>query len=616
MTDPRKAYAARVQRFLSERDAVSGRLRLASLFRILLFLAAGGALYLAITFHGAFAVGVLVLLALFAWLVSRYEDLKYLKRKLDALIRLNETEIRVLDLDFEGLPEGTRYRDPAHAFSEDLELFGPGSFFQYANRCGLGPGARQLAQWLAANDTGSVPEKQEAIRELAPQADWRQEFYAVAQLSGKGATVPAVLDWLEAYRPFTQPAYRLAPYFFGSASLGLIGAFLAGWVTAWAAGAAFLAGLCIAGYFAGRVGKLAARASRVQDVFDGYARLVALVENREFSSDLLRREQQKLRKDGVPASTLLRQFSRRLAALDQRNNLLVALLGNGFLLWDLFQSRAVEAWISAHGNQVRDWFGSMAALDAWSSLGNFAFNHPGFVFPELETTGEVADGAQADPGGEPITGPAAVAAAGLAHPLLPPEGRVANDFEIREGGFFVITGANMAGKSTFLRTLTLALVMANCGLPVCAGSFRYRPVPLVSSMRTSDSLARSESYFFAELKRLQFLIATLKERPCFVVLDEILKGTNSADKAEGSRLFLRRLVRMGATGVIATHDLSLCQVADTEPRVENWHFDAEIRQGELYFDYRLKPGVCHSMNASFLLRKMGIVEDPEGNRPS
>ena len=599
MTDPRKVYAARVQRFLAERDVVSGRLRLASLFRILLFLGAGAALYLAFAMHGAFAALVFVLLALFGWLVGRYEDLSYQKRKLDALIRLNETEIRVLDLDMEGLPEGTRYRDPGHAYSEDLELFGPGSFFQYANRCGLGPGAELLAHWLAANDTGSVRERQEAIRELAPQTDWRQEFYAVAQLSETGTTVPAVLDWLEAYRPFTLPAYRLVPYFFGLVSLGLFGAFLAGWVSAWAAGAAFLAGLCIAGYFAGRVGKLAAHAARVQDVFDGYARLVAHVENRDFSSDMLRREQQNLQIDGEPVSALLKQFSRRLAALDQRNNFLVALLGNGFLLWDLLQSRAVEAWITAHGNRVRDWFGSMAALDAWCSLGNFAFNHPVYVFPELESSGQIA-----------------VAATGLAHPLLPPEGRVANEFEIREGGFFVITGANMAGKSTFLRTLSLALVMANCGLPVCAASFRYQPVPLVSSMRTSDSLARSESYFFAELKRLQFLIAALKERPCFVVLDEILKGTNSADKAEGSRLFLRRLVRIGATGVIATHDLSLCEVADTEPRVENWHFDAEIREGELYFDYRLKPGVCHSMNASFLLRKMGIVEDPEGKRPS
>ncbi|EAR16037.1 MutS-related protein [Robiginitalea biformata] len=616
MTTPREAYAARLKGLREEREAISRRLHLTALFRVLSFLGAGGALYLAAASHGAFAAVSLVLLALFGWLVGRNEDLKYQRRKRDELIRLNETETRVLDLDYEDLPEGTGYRDSGHAFSEDLDLFGPGSFFQYANRCGLLPGAERLAKWLTDNDTGSVRGKQEAIRELAPQVNWRQEYYAVARISDKGATVHSALDWLEGYGPFTRPTYRYAPYLFGLVSLGLLGAFLAGWVTPWAVGGVFLSGLVIAGYFAKRVGKLAADASRVQDVFEGYARLVAHVEDREFSSEMLCREQGKLRKDGEAVSVLLKRFSRHLSALDQRNNLLVALLGNGFLLWDLLKSRAVEAWITAHGSQVRHWFGGIAALDAWCSLGNFAFNHPDYTYPGLEVAAYVGDSGQPVSLGGNADRPFVVAASGLAHPLLPPGNRVANDFEIREGGFFVITGANMAGKSTFLRTLSLSLVMANCGLPVCATSFSYTPLPLISSMRTSDSLARSESYFFAELKRLQFLIAALEERPSFVVLDEILKGTNSTDKAKGSRLFLGRLVRMGATGVIATHDLSLCQVADTEPRVENWHFDAEIRQGELHFDYRLKPGVCHSMNASFLLRKMGIVEDPEGKQPS
>ncbi len=615
MTAPREAYAARLVTLGEEREVISRRLRLTALFRVLLFLGAGGALYLAAASHGSYAIISLVLLVIFGWLVGRYEDLKYRKQKLDELIRLNETEIRVLDLDFEHLPEGARFRDPGHAYSEDLELFGPGSFFQYANRCGLEPGAERLAAWLTANDAGSVRGKQEAIRELMPQVEWRQEFYAVARISDKGATVHSALAWLEGYRPFTRPAYRYAPYLFGLVSLGLLGAFLAGWVTPWAVGGVFLSGLVIAGYYAKRVGKLAADASQVQDVFEGYARLVAHVEDRDFSSEMLCGEQEKLRKDGKAVSVLLKRFSRHLAALDQRNNLLVALLGNGFLLWDLLQSRAVEAWITSHGRHVRQWFGSIAALDAWCSLGNFAFNHPDYAYPGLEVTADNDMEPQEPSGTENADHPIVVAASGLAHPLLPTANRVANDFEIWEGGFFVITGANMAGKSTFLRTLSLSLVMANCGLPVCATSFSYTPIPLISSMRTSDSLARSESYFFAELKRLQFLISTLEERACFVVLDEILKGTNSTDKAEGSRLFLKRLVRSGATGVIATHDLSLCQVAETEPRVANWHFDAEIRQGELYFDYRLKPGVCHSMNASFLLRKMGIVEDPEGKQP-
>jgi DNA mismatch repair ATPase MutS len=175
--------------------------------------------------------------------------------------------------------------------------------------------------------------------------------------------------------------------------------------------------------------------------------------------------------------------------------------------------------------------------------------------------------------------------------------------------FYVITGANMAGKSTFLRTLALGMVMARAGLPTCASKMQYSPIPLITSMRSVDSLARSESYFFAELKRLKVLVESLNARPHFVILDEILKGTNSSDKARGSRLLLERLVQSGATGLIATHDLSLCEAANTLDAVRNFYFDAEIREGELYFDYRLRPGVCSNMNASFLLKKMGIVRE-------
>ncbi|MBC2838678.1 DNA mismatch repair protein MutS [Robiginitalea sp. SC105] len=591
MSASRQGYLERLDGLKQQYDRQLRRLRWLALVRVFTFLAAASCGYMAFTRHGAFAIGCLLLLALFAWMVGRYEDWKYTLRKLRELRRLNETEIRALELEFSDLPDGGRFRDASHAFSEDLEIFGPGSFFQYMNRCGLEPGESQLAAWLTDNEPGDVPAKQEAIRELAPQAGWRQDFYATGKLSGPEIRLEPILDWLEGYRHFTPSYFRFVPYAFALLSVLILAGYFSGMVTGWVLGGIFLSGLGICGLYLGRVGRLAADVARVQSVFEPCSRLVAKIEAHEFKAGLLQELKQGLAAEGTPVSARLREFSRYLAALDNRNNLLVALFGNGFLLWDLMQSRNIENWIAENGRDVRSWFECISAMDAWCSLGNFAFNHPGYAYPRL------------------ATGQGVIRAQALAHPLLQAAGRVANDFAIDWGNFHVITGANMAGKSTFLRTLSLAMVMANCGLPVCAAEFTYSPLPLVSSMRTSDSLARSESYFFAELKRLQFLVATLEERPCFVVLDEILKGTNSTDKARGSRLFLQRLVRSGATGVIATHDLSLCEVADTEPRVANWHFDAEVRGGELYFDYRLKPGICTGMNASFLLRKMGIVDE-------
>ena len=185
--------------------------------------------------------------------------------------------------------------------------------------------------------------------------------------------------------------------------------------------------------------------------------------------------------------------------------------------------------------------------------------------------------------------------------------RIDNDFTIENQQFFIITGANMAGKSTFLRTVSLAIVMGNMGLPVCAEEFKYAPIKLITSMRTSDSLADNESYFFSELKRLKFIVDEIKTEEYFIILDEILKGTNSTDKAIGSKKFVEKLVSSKSTGIIATHDLSLCEIEKDLSEVQNYYFDAEITNDELSFDYKLKEGICKNMNASFLLKKMEII---------
>ncbi len=249
----------------------------------------------------------------------------------------------------------------------------------------------------------------------------------------------------------------------------------------------------------------------------------------------------------------------------------------------------VERWIAENKSVVEKWFEVIEFFDAINSLGNYAFNHKSNVYPILSDEN------------------VAIEAKDFGHPLLSKEKAVTNDIRLNKEEFFIITGANMAGKSTFLRTVALNIVMANCGLPVFATSFVYSPIKLISSMRTSDSLQNDESYFFSELKRLKFIVDEIKTDRYFIILDEILKGTNSKDKAEGSKKFIKKLVESKSTGIVATHDLSLCTLSDELPQVKNHYFDAEIVNDELFLDYKFKDGVCQNMNASFLLKKMKIV---------
>ena len=264
-------------------------------------------------------------------------------------------------------------------------------------------------------------------------------------------------------------------------------------------------------------------------------------------------------------------------------------LGNGLLLWDLHQSYKIEKWIEKYNSLVESWFDVIAFFDAQISLANYAFNHPKYPFPVLNKDENILDGTL------------------LGHPLINNKTRISNNFLIRKKDFMIITGANMAGKSTFLRTVSLTIVMANVGLPVCAKKLDYSPTKLITSMRTSDSLVDESSYFHAEIMRLKFIVDQMKDEQYFIILDEILKGTNSKDKAIGSRKFVERLVKSGSTGIIATHDLSLCDIDKEYDQIHNKYFDALIKDEELYFDYQLKEGVCVNMNASFLLKKMGII---------
>jgi len=294
---------------------------------------------------------------------------------------------------------------------------------------------------------------------------------------------------------------------------------------------------------------------------------------------------------GNPAHIVINQLAKLLAAFDTRLNVLANFLLNGFLLWDMQCIFRLEKWKSRYRDHFTPWVDGTAKIDALISLATFHFNFPDYSFPEF-TRQEM------------------MRATALGHPLIPDEQRVCNDFTIAsEGTVVVITGANMAGKSTFLRSIGVNLVLAMAGAPVCAGQFAFIPSDLFTSMRTSDSLLHHESYFFTELKRIKTIVDELVGgRKMLVMLDEILKGTNSADKHKGSLAVLERIFSLGGTAIIATHDLELAKTeSQYKGRLINKCFEIEINGAGISFDYKLRDGITQKMNASLLMRQMGIV---------
>tara|TARA_R110002051_G_scaffold153510_5_gene225949 strand:+ start:23306 stop:25078 length:1773 start_codon:yes stop_codon:yes gene_type:complete len=590
MDNLQQFYTNKVKGFSIQIEALNKTLFTFSLLRLLIFLGTIVAIYFA-SVNAKYVIGVLCVgIPLFLFLVSKYSNLKHQKEKLKALKYINTVELKVLKRDYSNLSNGKEFADDIHFFSQDIDLFGEGSFYQISNRTKLSEGSLLLADIYKENSISDIKQKQEAIAEIGEKVDWRQEFSAMAALTKTETSTHTIAKWLKNYKPFVPKAMQFIPLVFSIISVGIFIAYFLDFLPESVLIMWLVLGMIIVGVFSKKVTNLGQSATKMKSTFDQYNQLLSMIETTEFSSDLLKRQKANILSNGEHNSKVLKKFASLLSNLDRNNNLLYLIFANGFFLRSLTDCLAVENWINKHGKSVETWFNTIAFFDAYNSLGNFAFNHPNFTYPTIINDGVVLKSKNAG------------------HPLLDPAKSVLNDITIDGGQFFIITGANMAGKSTFLRTVSLQIMMANVGLPVCAESVSYSPIKLITSMRTTDSLTDDESYFFSELKRLRYIVDEIQTDRYFIVLDEILKGTNSTDKALGSRKFVERLVKSKSTGIIATHDLSLCEVANEHEAVKNYYFDAEIIDNELHFDYTFKDGICQNMNASFLLKKMGIIE--------
>lgn len=560
-----------------------------SVFRFAVFIGTCLLIYLTLgAYPDVFIVGFLGAV-LFSFLVVKHIDLQRKRAIINAKIAINKDEISVANGEFHHLETGEEFINPTHFYSNDIDLFGKGSFFQNINRTKTIDGKRFLAKLLSENVTTFIESKQKAIKELSEKAIWRQNFAALASLVSVKTNSNFIESWFSNYKSVFPKVLSKVQVVFSLISIALIGLISFGflpfsYLIFW-----FFIGLFITGRFLKKTSNLYSETDKVRETFKQYHVLLNEIENEKFASEILVEKQTIINSESKKASKIFKEFARILDTFDQRNNILIAVLGNGLFLTEIYNACKVEKWISNYKHVVEKWFEVVAFFDAKNSLANFTFNKPNFVFPEIVSHQNVIDGEN------------------LGHPLLNASKRVDNNFSIKKEAFFIVTGANMAGKSTFLRTVSLSIVMANCGLPVCAKSYKYAPIKLITSMRTTDSLTEDESYFYSELKRLKFIVDQIENEDYFIILDEILKGTNSKDKAIGSKKFVEKLSKSKSTGIIATHDVSLCALENEFKDIKNYYFDAEIVNNELHFDYTLKDGICKNMNASFLLQKMEVI---------
>lgn len=589
MENPISYYKIHLEKYQNQAKAYYRKMTVLSFLRLVVFVVSGIGIYISFDIWEATVVIALAGVVIFVKLLSRYTDAKRERAFNNALATINEDELKIASGDFYERDSGLQFQDSSHNYSLDIDLFGRGSFFQFLNRTTIKEGTEQLVESLKANNIEDILLRQEAIKELSTKIEWRQRYTAASSLVAIETPAKSIINWISNYKTFLPKFMKWVPYIFALVSVLLIGLSLTHLINATFVGYWFFVGLGVAGIYVKKVTNLASNTDRVRDTFRQYALLLDMIENESFTSELLKQKQKKIQSQDIKASVLFKSFSKSLDALDNRNNLIGAIFGNGFFLMDVKNTYEIEQWIQKYHQKVEDWFDVVSFFDAYNSLGNFVCNHPDFVFPKISTGSSIIEAEQ------------------LGHPLLDKNKRVTSDLRVENEQFFIVTGANMAGKSTFLRTVSLHIVMANIGLPVCAKSSVYSPVKLITSMRTTDSLTDDSSYFFSELTRLKYIVDTIEEAPYFIILDEILKGTNSTDKAIGSKKFVEKLVALKTTGIIATHDLSLCDIEQELSQVKNYYFDAEIINDELHFDYTLKKGVCKNMNASFLLKKMEIV---------
>lgn len=532
---------------------------------------------------------------IFAWLLQKHNSWFHRKDYLKKKIEINKYELEALKYNFSNFENGKEYIDPSHLYTFDLDVFGEHSLFQYLNRTSTSIGKQHLANCMKYHlkTKETIELRQEAIRELSSELEFRQEFRLLGLLyKGKASDSSEIKEWINSPNSFSKRILQILPITVGFINLISISATIWGIIPATLSGAIFTSAILLSFSFSKGITKIQNTYSQKLQILSAYANQIHLVEDKELKSSALLKIKAKFLTQDQTASHSVHQLAKLMNALDQRNNLLMSIILNGLLLWELRQIIRIEQWRSAHATDLPIWLEAIGEIDAYCSLSTFAYNHPDYIFPQIKEQ------------------PFKLEAEELGHPLMEQNKCIRNGINIQaQPSFVIITGANMAGKSTYLRTVAVNYLLGCIGTPVCATKMEFYPSQIITSLRTTDSLTDNESYFFAELKRLKLIIDKLKAgEELFIILDEILKGTNSIDKQKGSLALIKQLINLNTNGIIATHDLQLGSLVKEFPQnIQNHCFEADIIDNELNFSYKMRNGVAQNMNACFLMKKMGIT---------
>ena len=485
---------------------------------------------------------------------------------------------------------GDRFLEPAHPYARDLDLFGPASLFELLCTARTRAGEETLARWLVnAAPTAEIVERHGAVVDLRERVDLREQLFCVGETVRAGVHPDALARWGARRRLLSSRAIRIT-----STVLGLL------WIAAmiawgvWGVGTVALAlsalNLAWAHRIHARWDEAADKIEEATHDLDVLAGVLRLIDHGEFAAYKLKSIQAHLKQANVVPSDAIRRLDRIVGYLESRRNPAMRLL-DVLTFWSAQFVFRAEQWQQDFGPHIRGWLDAVGEFEALTALAGYSFEHPRDVFPEFVDRGPLFDAVE------------------ITHPLLPAERAVRNDVKLGDGlQLMVLSGPNMAGKSTFIRSVGVNAVLAQCGAPVRAKSLTMSPLAVAASICILDSLSGGTSRFYAEIQRLKVAEdLAAGPVPVLFLMDELLSGTNSHDRLEGTRLIVRSLIDRGAIGIVSTHDLALAEIPDTMAgRAANCHFEDRLEDGKLIFDYKLKPGVVKTSNALELMRSIGL----------
>ncbi|MGV3587607.1 MAG: MutS-related protein [Adhaeribacter sp.] len=595
---PESEFLNRQQAFAREEEHFKRKANAMGWLRLAIFIA--GAVSCGYLFYyNQNSLGFVVLLVAYIFFLvafKKHTTLQYNQKHNRFLKNINEAEIERLNGKLSPFESGSQFKNAKHPYTADLDIFGDHSVYQLINRAVTSIGKEKIANWLShAASVPDITDRQETVAELAPDIDWRQHLQAKALHYKHQVEEPFLFfDWLKAPDFYRDKAWlKVATFILPLLTIGSIILFFSGF-TGYPAVIFMLVQYLLCYKYAAARDDYYEKSSGMYDVLRSYRDMLRHLENRLSEAKKLNTLKQNLVIAGQPASVQIHRLAVIVEYLAARMNVYMSFILNAVLMWDFYWMYRLERWKKQVAPDLEHILDVIAETEALASLAAFSYAYPQYTRPALSQI------------------PFEVEAGELGHPLIFTQQRITNNFKMAGlGHTCIITGSNMSGKSTFLRTLGVNMVLALAGSVVCARQFRLFPVQVFTAMRTEDNLAESTSSFYAELKRLrQLLDLTTNITPVFYLLDEILKGTNSRDRHEGAKALIRQMHTRNAAGLVSTHDLELGAMQQEHPEyITNYSFNSTIEEDKILFDYKLQPGLCHSFNASKLMQLMGIEID-------